>query len=183
VHRTGAKHTQLWLACDGRSNPEIGTARSQPDGVLARDPATLQHPLAHRAARSRSLVRRLPVHRPTQARGRQTGYARYRRHACVPQLRRIRRAGAQLSRTSGTLGNPGHGHPDSGEVVFFSLSHKRFGVSYCEIRRARVNGTMLRAAVTSADLGHTGLAERSISRCGTHWALCDRLFYASPALL
>src|SRR6266480_7396049 len=60
-------------------------------------------------------------------------------------------------------------------AAWFSLSHKRFGVSYCEIRRARVHGTVLRAAVTSADLGYTGLAERSISRCGTHQALCDRL--------
>jgi len=73
-------------------------------------------------------------------------------------------------------------HTPSGEVVFFSLSHKRFGVSYCEIRRARIHGTVLRAAVTSADSGYTRLAERSVSRCGTHQALCDRLFYASPGL-
>src|SRR6266480_1778171 len=66
-------------------------------------------------------------------------------------------------------------------AAWFSLSHKRFGVSYCEIRRARVHGTVLRAAVTSADLGYTGLAERSISRCGTHQALCDRLSYAGLA--
>jgi hypothetical protein len=31
--------------------------------------------------------------------------------------------------------------------------------------------------VTSADLGYIRLAERSISRCGTHQALCDRLKY------
>ena len=34
---------------------------------------------------------------------------------------------------------------------------------------------VLRAAVTRADLGYTGLAERFISRCGTQQALCDRL--------
>ena len=59
--------------------------------------------------------------------------------------------------------------------AYLSVSHKRFGVSYCEIRRARVHGTLLRPAVTSADLGYIGLAERSISRCGTHRGLCDRL--------
>ena len=34
------------------------------------------------------------------------------------------------------------------------------------------------AAVTSADLGYIGLAERFISRCRTRQALCDRLSYA-----
>ena len=55
--------------------------------------------------------------------------------------------------------------------AYFGLLHKRFGVSYCEILRAQVHGTLLRAAVTSADLGYIELAECS-SRDAEHIRLC-----------
>jgi hypothetical protein len=66
--------------------------------------------------------------------------------------------------------------PDSN--AYSSLSHKRSGVSDCEIRCVRVHGTLLPGAMTSAALECIRLAERSISRCGTHRGLCDRLIHA-----
>jgi hypothetical protein len=63
-------------------------------------------------------------------------------------------------------------HPDPGaHGRGRQQSHKRFGVSYCEIRRAQVHGTLLRAAVTSADLGYIGLAIAP-SRDTGHIRLC-----------
>src|SRR6266851_7738581 len=53
----------------------------------------------------------------------------------------------------------------------FSLSHNRFGVSYCEIRRDRVHGTVLRTVVTSADLGYPG-SQSAPSRTAGHIRLC-----------
>ena len=50
----------------------------------------------------------------------------------------------------------------------FSLSHKGFDVSYCEIRAVGSVGLLLR---TAAALGCDRLAERSISRCETHFGI------------
>jgi hypothetical protein len=80
------------------------------------------------------------------------------------------------------VGNPDYGHAHSSKVVFFSLSHRRSDVSYCEIDSMRRTGPLLRTAMASADLRYIDSAECAISRCETAAGLCDRLSYASSPL-
>jgi hypothetical protein len=71
--------------------------------------------------------------------------------------------------------------PNSGRcpTACFSLSHKRFGVSYCEIRRARLHGTLLRGCYDQGKLGmyRAGrlphLARRDISGFVRQACLCN----------
>jgi hypothetical protein len=68
------------------------------------------------------------------------------------------------------------------QAVCFSLSHKRFDVSYYEIDPMGRAGLPLRTTIASADGDASDFAEFSISRCETASGLCDRLVYALPAL-
>ena len=65
--------------------------------------------------------------------------------------------------------------PGQGRGGYFSLLHKRFGVSYCEIRRAQIHGTLLLAIVTSADLGCIG------SQWASHLAIRDTAGFVQQA--
>jgi hypothetical protein len=42
-----------------------------------------------------------------------------------------RRLGARLSRAPRTVGNPGHGHPDSGEIVFLCIASAHVNLLFC----------------------------------------------------
>jgi SAM-dependent methyltransferase len=75
------------------------------------------------------------------------------------------------------LANPGHGHPDSGEIVFFSLSHKGSDVSYCEIRRG---GQRWTAAPHRRDQRRPGMQRVRRSLC---LAMRDTFVFVRQAVL
>ena len=80
------------------------------------------------------------------------------------------------------LSSPSYGPMDGQPTVYFSLSHKCFDISYCEINR------LVKSRITALHrhelrrLAFFRLEERSISPCETASGLCDRLDYALHAL-